>query len=100
LTKAKSGRKLRGFLCNDILVLTDHSAQTLYRMPVPLSQLKVKEISGRRDDLAFQLELPYPRGGEAIGLRATSAHDCHTWMKAISNAVESCDATEQRLRGQ
>lgn len=32
LTKAKSGRKLRAFLCSDILVLTDASAKSLYRM--------------------------------------------------------------------
>lgn len=32
LTKAKSGRKLYGFLCSDILVLTDESMKTLYRM--------------------------------------------------------------------
>ena len=32
LVKAKSGRKLYGFLCSDILVLTDLSMKTLYRM--------------------------------------------------------------------
>jgi hypothetical protein len=32
LAKAKSGRKLYGFLCSDILVLTDESMKTLYRM--------------------------------------------------------------------
>jgi Pleckstrin homology domain len=32
LFKAKSGRKLRGFLCSDIIVLTDDTAKTLYRM--------------------------------------------------------------------
>jgi hypothetical protein len=32
LLKAKSGRKLRGFLCSDIMVLTDDLAKTLYRM--------------------------------------------------------------------
>jgi len=32
LTKAKSGRKLYGFLCSDILVLTDASMKTLYKM--------------------------------------------------------------------
>ena len=32
LMKAKSGRRLRGFLCNDILVLTDEAAKALYRM--------------------------------------------------------------------
>jgi hypothetical protein len=32
LSKAKSGRKLRSFLCSDIIVLTDDTAKTLYRM--------------------------------------------------------------------
>lgn len=32
LTKAKSRRKLRAFLMNDILVLTDDGANNLYRM--------------------------------------------------------------------
>lgn len=30
--KAKSGRRLRAFLCSDILVLTEETAKTLYRM--------------------------------------------------------------------
>jgi hypothetical protein len=34
LLKAKSGRKLRAFLCSDILVLTDEVAKTLYRMVI------------------------------------------------------------------
>lgn len=32
LTKAKSGRRLRAFLCSDILVLTDENQRNLYRM--------------------------------------------------------------------
>ena len=32
VTKSKSGRKLRAFLCSDILVLTDENAKALYRM--------------------------------------------------------------------
>ena len=32
LNKAKSGRKLRLFLCNDILLLTEEHGKTLYRM--------------------------------------------------------------------
>jgi hypothetical protein len=32
LSKAKSGRKLSVFLCNDIIVLTDAASKTLYRM--------------------------------------------------------------------
>lgn len=32
LSKLKSGRKLRIFLCNDILVVTDVDAKQLYKM--------------------------------------------------------------------
>jgi len=32
LNKAKSGRKLRAFLCSDLLLLTDEHGKTLYRM--------------------------------------------------------------------
>ena len=32
LLKAKSGRKLRAFLCSDILVLTEETTKSLYRM--------------------------------------------------------------------
>ena len=65
LAKSKSGRRLRAFLCSDILVLTDESTKTLYRMvsascflkcslilsrdqPIPLSAIQVKEIAGWR----------------------------------------------------
>jgi hypothetical protein len=30
--KAKSGKRLRAFLCSDVLVLTDENAKALYRM--------------------------------------------------------------------
>jgi hypothetical protein len=32
LFKAKSGRKLRAFLCSDILLLTDEGIKILYRL--------------------------------------------------------------------
>lgn len=32
LAKSKSGRKLRAFLCSDILVLTDEGGKQLYRL--------------------------------------------------------------------
>jgi actin cytoskeleton-regulatory complex protein PAN1 len=33
--KAKSGKRLRAFLCSDVLVLTDENAKSLYRMVGP-----------------------------------------------------------------
>ena len=32
ITKAKGGKRLRAFLCSDVLVLTDENAKALYRM--------------------------------------------------------------------
>ncbi|KAJ3781815.1 hypothetical protein GGU10DRAFT_365500 [Lentinula aff. detonsa] len=96
LTKAKSGRRLHAFLCSDILVLTDDKVQNLYRMPIALSETQVKDLSGNRDDLGFQVALPYPRGGETIGLRATSARDCQVWIQAIEDASRKCKDAEKR----
>ncbi|EMD34285.1 hypothetical protein CERSUDRAFT_117167 [Gelatoporia subvermispora B] len=99
LMKAKSGRKLRAFLCSDILVLTEDAAKTLYRTPIPLSGVQVSELPGGRDDLCFQIAIAYPRGGDTIALRATSARDCHLWMQAIDHASRKCrDAEKRALR--
>ncbi|KAJ7041981.1 hypothetical protein C8F04DRAFT_1077868 [Mycena alexandri] len=96
LVKAKSGRKLYGFLCSDILVLTDTSIKTLYRMPIPLNEAQVKDVPGGRDDMTFQISLPYPRGGEAIALRASSVRDCQLWMNEIEAASKKCLDAEKR----
>ncbi|KAG8932121.1 hypothetical protein FRC01_000235 [Tulasnella sp. 417] len=94
ITKAKSGRKLQLILCNDVLVLLDAAARTLYRMPIPLSELKVRGTPG--DDLGLQLALAYPRGGDIISVKATSARECHQWIQVISQASEHCKSVEQR----
>lgn len=38
------------------------------------------------DDLAFQLVFSYPRGGETLVFKTSSARDCDNWIKAISSA--------------
>lgn len=69
LAKQKSGRKLRLFLCNDILVLTDVDVKQLYKMvivldcletsanrlqqPMQLSEIEVKNTSGARGRVLF-----------------------------------------------
>ncbi|KAJ8093458.1 hypothetical protein PM082_020315 [Marasmius tenuissimus] len=98
LMKAKSGRKLHALLCSDILVLADATVKNLYRMPIALSEAKVRDIPGGRDDLGFQITLPYPRGGESINLRASSVRDCQLWMEAVEKAVRKCKEAEQRAR--
>lgn len=79
LTKAKSGRKLYGFLCSDILVLTDASMKTLYKMvylssaffsgggdlpehtqPVPLAHARVKEAHPYRGISLIKFYLASP----------------------------------------
>lgn len=66
LMKHKSGRKLRVFLCNDMLILTDEKITRLYKMvstrlidrkgglfifsleqPIQLNQVDVKELPGK-----------------------------------------------------
>ncbi|TFK77938.1 hypothetical protein K466DRAFT_124152 [Polyporus arcularius HHB13444] len=99
LTKAKSGRKLRAFLCNDILVLTEESTKSLYRMPLSLAEVEVHEAAGARDDQTFQLVVAYPRGGDSVGLRASSVRECQAWMEAIYNASKRCREVQRRTTG-
>jgi len=75
--KARSGRRLRAYLCSDILVLTDEGGRSLYRMPIPLAHAQVKESSGGllEGEHSFYVHQPYPRGGDSIALRAVSAKE-------------------------
>ncbi|THH02546.1 hypothetical protein EW145_g6732 [Phellinidium pouzarii] len=95
LMKYKSGRKLRVFLCNDMLILTDDAVTRLYKMPIQLNQVEVKTLSGK-DDLGFQLVFAYPRGGEAMAFKGSSPQDCNTWIKAISSACRRARDIERR----
>ena len=65
LMKHKSGRKLRVFLCNDMIILTDEAVSRLYKMasnlfekrpilclmrllqPIQLNQVDVKGLHGK-----------------------------------------------------
>ncbi|KAI0668336.1 hypothetical protein C8Q78DRAFT_1173775 [Trametes maxima] len=96
LLKAKSGRKLRAFLCSDILVLTEDTSKSLYRMPISLAEVEVRESTGARDDTTFQLAVSYPRGGDAVTLRATSARECQLWMQAIHRAAKRSREAQHR----
>ncbi|KAI0294656.1 hypothetical protein B0F90DRAFT_1755296 [Multifurca ochricompacta] len=95
LSKAKRGRRLRAFLFNDILLLTDEHGKTLYRMPIPLSEIHVDQAPGHRDDLSFQLSVAYPRGGDKITLRASTARERHLWMADIEMASRKCKDAEK-----
>jgi len=95
LNKAKSGRKLRLILCNDILLLTEEHGKTLYRMPIPLSELRVDEAPRHRDEVSFQLSVAYPRGGDKLTLRASSPRERHHWMTNIEMASLKCREAEK-----
>ncbi|KIJ32427.1 hypothetical protein M422DRAFT_184526, partial [Sphaerobolus stellatus SS14] len=96
--KTKSGRKLQCFLCSDILILTQESGQSLYRMPIPLSEMQVRDGTGKREftDLDFRLVLAYPRGGDVINLRGSSPRDARNWIIAIERAHNKCVSAERR----
>jgi len=96
LLKAKSRRKLHAFLCSDILVLTDDSMQTLYRLPIPVAYIQVKE-SGSKDETTFVLSQAYPRGGDSVTLRALSPRDCQQWIQEIDHAGKRARRAEERV---
>lgn len=49
----------------------------------------------RQDDLTFQIAMAYPRGGDAIVLRAMSVRDCQLWMQVIDEASRRCREAEK-----
>ncbi|CAK5279140.1 unnamed protein product [Mycena citricolor] len=85
LVKCKSGRRLHGYLCSDILVLVS-SEKTLYRLPIPLRGVRVGDYGN--DESAFQIE--------GIALRATGVRDCQVWMSEIERAAKKCADAERR----
>lgn len=95
LLKAKSRRKLHAFLCSDILVLTDESMKTLYRLPIPVAYTQVKE-SGSKDETTFVLSQAYPRGGDSVALRALSPRDCQQWVQQIDHASKRARRAEEK----
>jgi len=100
VVKAKNGKKLRLFLCSDLVFLTDAGANSLYRTPIPLSTLaSMNDIVNARDSHSFQLFQPYPRGGRAIVLRAHSAKERQMWVDDIEGARRKClEADEKATR--
>ncbi|KAI0027714.1 hypothetical protein K488DRAFT_60641, partial [Vararia minispora EC-137] len=94
LAKTKSGRKLRTVLCNDILILTDEQAKTLYRVPVNLTEVNVQ--IRERDDTSLELSTSFPRRGDVVSLRAASSREAHSWVVAIQDAARICQEAHQR----
>ncbi|WVF66967.1 hypothetical protein IAT40_001710 [Kwoniella sp. CBS 6097] len=79
--KSKSGRKLTMVLCTDIIVLLDGA--DLYRMPLALHEIHVRQT---RDETSVVLKADARRGGDTIGLKATSARDAKDWISLVNRA--------------
>ncbi|KIY46490.1 hypothetical protein FISHEDRAFT_75585 [Fistulina hepatica ATCC 64428] len=97
LTKAKSGRKLLGILCNDVLVLTDQSGKSLYRLPIRLSETEVKD-SWSRDVMTFQLATSSYQHHDVIAFRAISERECQLWVQAVETAIRKCRTAQRRAQ--
>ena len=71
-----------------------------FLQPMPLTSLApLTEMINARDSLSFQLFQPYPRGGRAIVLRASSAKECQVWVDEIESARRKCvEAGERAIR--
>ncbi|TPX33329.1 hypothetical protein SmJEL517_g03690 [Synchytrium microbalum] len=96
LAKTKSGRKLHGYLFNDILLLVEPKTKAdargfqyiLYRRPMYLTDIVGREVpvmgSGRMDgadDSCFQVVF----GEEIITVRAASVAEKRKWLTNIEN---------------
>jgi actin cytoskeleton-regulatory complex protein PAN1 len=55
----------------------------------------LKLVIGDIDD-TFQITLFYPRGGDAVSLRATSVRDCQLWVQMVDNAAKRCREAEKK----
>lgn len=87
LAKAKSGRKLTGYVFNDLVLFTEakedanHSqSEAVYRYPIPLEECSVKQHP--RDEAAFTLT----HRGETLTVRAASARQAQEWTRVIEGA--------------
>ncbi|KAI9322514.1 hypothetical protein BX666DRAFT_1849334 [Dichotomocladium elegans] len=113
LYKAKSGRKLHGYLFNDILVLTEPlrglSAQgylhRLYREPLDLSAVSIRQhlhqnisikapfTGGGADDAGFQVV----HGNQVIAVKASSVSQKRQWISQIQHYSALKSTMQRRL---
>ncbi|KAG9290202.1 hypothetical protein G9A89_022178 [Geosiphon pyriformis] len=97
LQKAKSNRKLHGYLFNDLLILAQpsrHSAArgykySLYKLPIPLNEIFVLDIN---QDECFQIV----HIAEKINLRARDVSVKRQWINQIETARGYCLGIEQK----
>lgn len=86
MVKARSGRRLRLLLCNDILVLLDENAAGLYCAPLPVHELEMR-ASQRETDTTVRIHRAYPRGGKMLVLRAETSREARAWVEAIGDTT-------------
>ncbi|KAI9193369.1 uncharacterized protein BJ171DRAFT_528088 [Polychytrium aggregatum] len=99
LAKAKSGRKLRGFIFNDLFLLAQpHSKKgahskplSLYRKPYLLHEISVRSVPGG-DDTLFDII----QGADVLSLRAPSASEKRGWVSAIETQIKIIKDTDKR----
>lgn len=90
VSKSKSGRKLRLVLTTDLLLVLHPQDSSLYRMPIPVKEVKAQEAkskSSRHAD-AFNVvhTLPSVTQADTLKLRAVNARSAQAWIKAINGA--------------
>ncbi|KAG0703200.1 hypothetical protein DFH29DRAFT_803716, partial [Suillus ampliporus] len=82
MSKAKSGRKLRLFLCSNILYLWSRTERGFF----PFLLITTLNLLCAVDDSLLRLHLAYPRGGDTIVLQANSIKDSLAWKDTIECA--------------
>ncbi|SPO31627.1 related to Intersectin 1 [Ustilago trichophora] len=94
VAKSKSGRKLRLVLTTDLLLVLHAQDGSLYRMPIPVHEVKAQEAkskSARHGD-AFNVvhSMPSVAGAavqaDTIKLRAANARNAQAWIRVINGA--------------
>lgn len=92
VTKSKSRRKLRLVLTTDLLLVLHAQDGSLYRMPIPVNEVKATEAKGKGKADAFSVvhELKAMQTADTLKLRAANARNAQAWIKVINAArVES-----------
>ncbi|KAJ3339221.1 Intersectin 1 (SH3 domain protein) [Gonapodya sp. JEL0774] len=114
LTKAKSNRKLYGYLFNDLLLLVERKSATaisvaknnfqywMYRKPLPLSECVGREIPPNTrlpfsvDESCFQIV----HIEDIITFRAPSAANKRTWLNHLDRQVTNLSAASKTAEKQ
>ncbi|KAI9015102.1 hypothetical protein BC832DRAFT_589560 [Gaertneriomyces semiglobifer] len=109
LVKLKSGRKLKAYLFNDVLLLCKANRDkskyqyVLYRRPMPLNDIAVRDLpklhhssvgsSSSIDESCFQIV----DGANQVNLRATSAGAKRKWVNMLDEQTRQYFLAEKAL---